>query len=449
MAVHVVKNGPRPWGSVIAQGLGQTLSHLAEAKIQKMKTNEDIKLLQSLGVDPLSARFINSLPNDQKREAVGNYLNKQSQQQEQQQQEQQSPMQQILAPQQEQRAQQQQQQPVQQQERPGLGNLFNNGTIGSGINPEFLSRASQAPQKQQQQRQIAAQEQQQIAQQAQQAQQEQQTPAVQQPAGPVAIAPKSKASLLGAALKPASVTAQEVAAERRQEAAARKEEFARENISRKEQFEREKLARAETKKYVETLKEQEKAAKESELRLKRMETLISKGKLPNAGLWSFLTKVEESPIAGAGAGAILGSALLPGLGTAIGAGIGGLAGSLTSPLAGAAKSFIRTGSPDIEEFEKLSADFVKNAKQYFGSRLTDADLRVFMQTLPTLMQTDAGKKKVIENLSSLNELAQIESKAARSIIRDNGGIPPIDIEQQVKDKIADRVDRVAKRFIGQ
>lgn len=209
------------------------------------------------------------------------------------------------------------------------------------------------------------------------------------------------------------------------------------------------LALKETKKYVETLKDQEKAAKESDLRLNRMIKLVEKGKLPNAGLWSFLTKVEElGPLATGGAGALLGS-IVPGIGNVAGAAIGGIAGALSSPLAGAAKSLIKTGSPDIEEFEKLSADFVKNAKQYFGSRLTDADLRVFMQTLPTLMQTDAGKKKVIENLSSLNELAQIEAKAARSIIKENGGIPPLDIEQQVKDRVSDKLDAVAKRFIGQ
>lgn len=205
------------------------------------------------------------------------------------------------------------------------------------------------------------------------------------------------------------------------------------------------LALKETKKYVETLKDQEKAARESDLRLNRMVKLVERGKLPNAGLWSFLTKIEDlGPLATGAAGAALGH-VFPGIGHAV----GGIVGALSSPLAGAAKSVIKTGSPDIEEFEKLSADFVKNAKQYFGSRLTDADLRVFMQTLPTLMQTDAGKKKVIENLSALNELAGIEAKAARAIIKENGGIPPLDIEQQVKDRVSDKLDAVAKRFIGQ
>jgi len=229
----------------------------------------------------------------------------------------------------------------------------------------------------------------------------------------------------------------------------KKLEFAEKTLALKEARAEQVTNIKETKKYIDTLKDKEKAAKESDLRLKRMANLIEKGKLPNANLWSFLSKIEEAgPLAAGGVGALLGS-VVPGVGTAVGAGIGGLVGALSGPLAGAAKSFIKTGSPDIEEFEKLSNDFVKNAKQYFGSRLTDADLRVFMQTVPTLMQTDAGKKKVIQNLSSLNELAEIEAKAARSIIRENRGVPPIDIEQQVQDKISNKIDKVAKRFISE
>jgi hypothetical protein len=185
------------------------------------------------------------------------------------------------------------------------------------------------------------------------------------------------------------------------------------------ELQKRQLSLKETKPYIDSLKAQEKAGKESDLRLKRMESLIEHGKLPNAGLWSFLTKFEEAPY------------------------ISGL----TAPFVGIAKSYLKSGNPDIEEFEKLSNDFVKNAKAVFGSRITDNDLRVFMQTIPSLMQTDAGKKKVIANLRSLNDLAGIEAKAARSIIRDNGGIPPIDIEQQVQDKIGSKLDKVANKFV--
>jgi hypothetical protein len=275
---------------------------------------------------------------------------------------------------------------------------------------------------------------------------------------------REQAGSLGALSNPQQLQAQQEPGQPQQQITPERAKLLEEVfISPQEKRERRKLELAEkqtnikeTKQYIDTLKTQEKAAKESDLRLKRMEKLIEKGNLPNANLWSFLSKVEDlGPTATAGAGALLGTAgagavigsVVPGVGTAIGAGIGALAGALSGPLAGAAKSYIKSGSPDVEEFEKLSNDFIKNAKQYFGSRLTDADLRAFMQTVPTLMQTDAGKKRVIENLRSLNELAEIEVKAARSIIKENRGVPPIDIEQQVKDKISNKIDKVANKFI--
>ncbi len=250
-------------------------------------------------------------------------------------------------------------------------------------------------------------------------------------------------------------TPQQKAAEQKLEIEKRKEARAEEAAKVKER----EIDAKETKVYIDSLKDREKAAKETDLRLKRMEKLIDKGNLPNATLWSALTKIEDlGPIATGGIGALLGSvggvlgSVVPGVGTAfgagIGAGVGGAIGSLGGTLAGAIKSNIKTGTPDIEEFEKLSNEFVKGAKQYFGSRITEKEVQMYMQTVPTLLQTDAGKRKIIENIRALNELVEIEAKAARSIIRANGGIRPRDLEQQVQDKISNKIDEVAKRFIG-
>src|SRR6185437_1005520 len=189
----------------------------------------------------------------------------------------------------------------------------------------------------------------------------------------------------------------------------------------KQEFQERQLNLKETKPYVTALKDKEHAAREANLRLKRMETLIEKGNLPNSAIWSALSKLENAPF------------------------VSGLTGPVAELLKGAVKWWHTPA--DTEEFEKLSNEFVKNAKQYFGSRITQKEVEMFMQTVPTLMQTDAGKKKLIENIRSLNELAEIEAKAARSIIKENGGIPPIDIEQQVQDKIGNKLDKVAKQFI--
>ncbi len=168
MALHVLKNTNPAWGNILGSALGEGLSQLAHAKVQKMKTQEDIKLLSSLGIDPVHARFINSLPAEQRTQAVGNYLNAKNQQAQQQQlSQEQSPIAETLES-----AQQQMQQPQQAQEHPSLSNLFNQGTTGSGINPQFLESLRQSPAMQQQQ--MQAPEQQQLQQAQQNVQQPQQ-----------------------------------------------------------------------------------------------------------------------------------------------------------------------------------------------------------------------------------------------------------------------------------
>ncbi len=212
-------------------------------------------------------------------------------------------------------------------------------------------------------------------------------------------------------------------------------------------------AHKETKAYYDELIKKEKAAEQDDIRLGGLEKLVKNGKLPNSALWSTLSKLEETSIgtlatAGAGLGGLIGAAggPLAAPAAATGAIIGGATGALVSPVAGAIKTLIRSTSPDIEEFEKLSTDFVKNAKQYFGSRLTDADLRAFMSTIPTLMQTDAGKLKVINNLKEFNSLAKTEARLARQIIRANGGLRPPNLDSLVHDALSSEIDKLAQKF---
>lgn len=231
---------------------------------------------------------------------------------------------------------------------------------------------------------------------------------------------------------------EKIALEREKASLKREGEEYKENVKRENAY------------YKDILKQQL-GAEENDKRLDRMLTLIDKGNLPNANLWTFLSKIEEQGVlssAGAfgGSGAGIGGAIGGIPGAAIGGALGGIVGALSGPLAGAIKSNIKTGSPDIIEFEKLSEDFVKGAKAYFSGRVTDYDLKSYMKTVPTLMQTDAGKKAVMSNLKSFNELAKLEGKTARDIVKKNGGKVPIDLNQQVSDQLSDEKDRLAAIF---
>jgi len=165
----------------------------------------------------------------------------------------------------------------------------------------------------------------------------------------------------------------------------------------------------ETKPFYDEIAKGAKSALESNKRLDRMEELISKGNLTNP-VWASLIKTASKGIFGLGLDL----------------------GFLTSA--------------DSQEFDKLSTDFLKNAKDIFGSRITDADMSAFLKTVPSLTQSDAGKKRVIENLRSFNQAALIKKNAANAIIKENGGKRPANFDALVDERVAPQLDALATKF---
>ncbi len=207
-------------------------------------------------------------------------------------------------------------------------------------------------------------------------------------------------------------------------------------------------AQKETQKYYDQVLLADKSAKEADDRLNKMEKLVKKGDLPNSALYGALKNIEEhvSPGAGAAAGAGIG-ALFGGIGAAPGALLGGAIGGLVGPVATLLRSGHRAIAPDTEEFEKLSNQFISGAKAIFGSRITDNDLKAYMAQIPTLSNTDAGKLKIIEDMKIANKAEKLRAKAMKTIIRENGGSRPADLQIQVEDRISDDLSKLSKEFL--
>ncbi len=167
--------------------------------------------------------------------------------------------------------------------------------------------------------------------------------------------------------------------------------------------------------YVVSVQDKAKAAKENNLRLARMEKLIDNGKLNNPTFASILQTLKNGT----------GGSLL----------FGHIGVDLENLL-----------SADSQEFNKLSQDFVKNAKEIFGSRLTDTDLKTFMRTVPTLSQSDAGKRAVIKNLKLMNEADEVRNKAARELLKEYGSNLPLDFQSEVEDRAKQELDKIAEKF---
>lgn len=126
-------------------------------------------------------------------------------------------------------------------------------------------------------------------------------------------------------------------------------------------------------------------------------------------------------------------------------------GKLTSP---AYNEFLtRSGldipalrSPESQEFLKIRQSFLRDAKKYFGSRVSNFELEQFLKTIPDLSQTPEGRKRVIANLKRFNRLPIERKKAMNEVLDKNDGIPPRDFLEQIDKKMKRRLDGIAEKF---
>lgn len=151
------------------------------------------------------------------------------------------------------------------------------------------------------------------------------------------------------------------------------------------------------------------SAREDTKRLNRMEELVKKGNLTRPRWHSLLNAVEH--------------------------GVFGFGINLHS-----------LETADSQEFDKLSKEFLKNAKNLFGSRITDADLKTFLKMVPDLSQSREGKLAIIHNMKLSSEAANIKKKAADQVIANNNGKLPRDFDFQVEKLAEPELDALASQF---
>jgi hypothetical protein len=101
---------------------------------------------------------------------------------------------------------------------------------------------------------------------------------------------------------------------------------------------------------------------------------------------------------------------------------------------------------DSQEFTKLSNEFLKNAKNIFGARITDNDVKMFMKMVPDLSQSREGKLAIIHNMKLYNEGIRIKKQASDRVVKENGGRLPYDYEARVEELAAPGLDALAARF---
>ncbi len=78
-------------------------------------------------------------------------------------------------------------------------------------------------------------------------------------------------------------------------------------------------------------------------------------------------------------------------------------------------------SPEAQEAVKLVTDQIKGAKDTFGSRVTNFDAQTYLKTLPNLLNSPEGRRRVLRDLKLINDINQMEAEGVLDIIDREGG----------------------------
>ena len=103
-------------------------------------------------------------------------------------------------------------------------------------------------------------------------------------------------------------------------------------------------------------------------------------------------------------------------------------------------------NPSSQEFEKLQSNFLKNAKEYFGGRISNYEIEQFLKTIPTLSQSPEGRKRVITNLKYIARGQLLHYDAMKEVIKENKGIPPLDLVEKTYDKTEKKMEGLSDKF---
>jgi hypothetical protein len=103
-------------------------------------------------------------------------------------------------------------------------------------------------------------------------------------------------------------------------------------------------------------------------------------------------------------------------------------------------------NPDSQEFQKIAANFLRNAKTYFGARVSNYEVEQFLKTIPSLSQSPEGRKRVISHLKHFARAKMEYYNAFKEVMKENERIPPFDLTEQVEEKVEKKMDALSELF---
>lgn len=111
-------------------------------------------------------------------------------------------------------------------------------------------------------------------------------------------------------------------------------------------------------------------------------------------------------------------------------------------------------SAETQRFVKTLNEFSAGAKDSYGSRVTNFDLAQYMKRYPTLLNTDEGRKQLLDQMKVVNQINSVFYKNLKGVYDKAGGVRKIDSDaaERFAEELSDeKIGDLSKKFneIGQ
>ena len=111
-------------------------------------------------------------------------------------------------------------------------------------------------------------------------------------------------------------------------------------------------------------------------------------------------------------------------------------------------------SEEAQRYVKTLNEFSSSAKDTFGSRVTNFDLAQYLKRFPTLLNSNEGRKQLLEQMKIVNQINSVYYKNLKNIYDEAGGVRNIDadVAERFAEQLSEsKINELSEKFnqIGQ
>lgn len=78
-------------------------------------------------------------------------------------------------------------------------------------------------------------------------------------------------------------------------------------------------------------------------------------------------------------------------------------------------------TPETQEFKKLEGFFLNRMKDIFGARVTNQDVKIFLERIPTLLNSPKGRERIIKDFENIYKASLLEQSAYHDLLDEHQG----------------------------